>query len=137
MKHKLAISLFISLLFLSCSRERKLKNEIHIYQPSNISSVKDVSITEISNGHKIKIYKKTEIKERYDSLNKIPYLSLVFKDAKQFQMDKSYELKINNSMYKIEDFRETKKNQGSNIFYTINGEPQEIGGDNIIKIDLE
>ena len=88
MKHTIIILLFTSLVLSSCSQERQLKNEIHIYHWNN-DIVKEVSLTEINNGRKIKIHSKNiEIKKKYDSMNKTPYLLLTFKDAKQFQINK-------------------------------------------------
>lgn len=136
--YKIYTLFFLLIIFTACSQERQLKNEIYIYHWNNKDHIKAISLTEIKDGRKIKIYNKNiEIKKKYDSLNKAPYVLLIFKDAKQLQINKSYELKINNSIYKINDFKVASKNKGSDIFYSINGEPNEIGDDNIIKMDLE
>jgi hypothetical protein len=97
---------------------------------------KTISLAEVEGEKKIKIYDQNiDIKKQYDSLNKTTYLKLIFKDVTQFQLNKNYELRINTSSYKINDFKMMSKNQGGNIMYTINNEPQEIGDDDIIKIE--
>ncbi|MBV8326118.1 hypothetical protein [Chryseobacterium sp.] len=122
-------------MFTACSQERHLKNQIYVYDWNEKNPIKTVSLTEIKDGKKIKVYQKNvDIKKQYDSLNKTNYFMLVFKDAVQFQINSSYELKINASLYKITNFKMMSKSQGGDIMYTINNEPQEIGDDNIIKI---
>ncbi|MCT2408068.1 hypothetical protein NZD88_11005 [Chryseobacterium antibioticum] len=134
--YKIFILYFISFAFIACSQERHLKNEIYVYHWNDKDPIKIISLTEVEGEKKIKTYDQNiEIKKQYDSLNKTAYLQLVFKDVTQFQLNKDYELKINTSSYRINDFKMMSKNQGGNIMYTINNEPQEIGDDNIIKIE--
>lgn len=134
--YKIFTLFFISLMCAACSQERPLKNEIYVYQWNDKIPVKTISLSEIKDGKTIKTFSKNvEVKKQYDNLNKIPYLLLSFKDAPGFYIDRNYELKINTSVYKINDFKTMPKNQGGNIMYMMNGEPQEIGDDNIIKIE--
>ncbi|MGE8552417.1 MAG: hypothetical protein ACN6OB_00595 [Chryseobacterium jejuense] len=136
--YKIFTLFFISLMCAACSQERHLKNEIYVYQWNDKIPVNTISLSEIKDGKTIKTYSKNvEVKKQYDNLNKAPYLLLSFKDASGFYIDRSYELKINTSVYKINDFKIMSKNQGGNIMYMINDEPQEIGDDNIIKIEAE
>lgn len=136
MKHYILLLFFISFAFIACSQERHLKNEIYVYHWNDKDSIKNISIAEVEGEKKIKTYDQNiEIKKQYDSLNKTVYLQLIFKDVTQFRFNKNYELKINNSSYRINDFKMMSKNQGRNIIYIINNEPQEIGDDNIIKIE--
>ncbi len=122
----------------SCSEERFLKNEIHIYDWNSKSPVNTIVLTEIKDGKTVKTYhKNVEVKKQYDSLNKSPYLLLSFKDQPVFNIDKNYKLKINTSIYEIKDFRVMPENQGGAIMYMVNDEPQEIGDDHIIKIQAE
>lgn len=136
MKHSILLLFFISFAFIDCSQERHLKNEIYVYHWNDKDPIKNISLAEVEGEKKIKMYDQNiEIKKQYDSLNKTTYLQLVFKDVAQFQFNKNYELRINISSYRINDFKMMSKNQGGNIMYTINNEPQEIGDDNIIKIE--
>lgn len=134
--YKIFTLFFISFMCAACSQERHLKNEIYVYQWNDKTPVNTISLSEIKDGKTIKTFSKNvEVKKQYDNLNKTPYLLLSFKDAPGFYIDRSYELKINTSVYKINDFKIMSKNQGGNIMYMMNDEPQEIGDDNIIKIE--
>jgi hypothetical protein len=136
MNHYILLLFFISFAFIACSQERHLKNEIYVYHWNDKNPIKTISLAEVEGEKKIKIYDQNiDIKKQYDSLNKTTYLKLIFKDVTQFQLNKNYELRINTSSYKINDFKMMSKNQGGNIMYTINNEPQEIGDDDIIKIE--
>lgn len=132
---KIFILFFISLMCVACSQERHLKNEVHVYGWNDKTPVKTISLAEIKNGKTIKTYSKNvDVKKQYDSLNKTSYILISFKEASGFYIDRNYELKINTSPYRIKDFKVMPKNQGGNIIYMVNDEPQEIGDDNIIKI---
>lgn len=135
MKHPILVLFFISLALIACSQERHLKNEIYVYHWNDKDLITNISLSEIKDGKTIKIYtRNVDVKKQYDNLNKTSYLLLSFKEAPGFYIDRNYELKINTSIYRINDFKVVSKNQGRNIMYMTNDEPQETGDDHIIKI---
>lgn len=137
-KSKIFMITLLMFTIMSCSQERRLKNVIYFYPLHGQDSIKNISLTEFKNGKKIKtVTENITIKRRIDKLNQSTFKTLEFSDFSHFNLDKNYELKINKHLYKIGDFKINSKSQGNDIKFQLNGVVNEVGDDNIIKIEDE
>lgn len=120
----------------ACSQTRELKNQLHIYnwkpQKSN-----NISLTILKDGKVNRVYNENILLEnKFDNLNQTNFTLIEFKNSHSFSMDNEYELKIDKLSFLIKNFKVNSKSQGNDVTYTVNGKYNEIGDDNIIKIDI-